>query len=579
MFKILHKFFLFCSPENRKKFRTSIVFGVFKALADAFKIPAIAILIKAILTGSVTSATVWTTLIIMVISIVVSALINGKATMLQTEGGYGTCAVKRMEIAKHMRYLPMGYFNENSLGEITSVTTNTMQNLENVATRVVLLVLGGLLSAAMVTLMLFFFDYRIALILLVVLFVYYLVNQKMMQFSNVISPKKDATDASLIAEIIEYLEGITEVKTYGITGIHSKKLNALLKENETINTGMELGFVPYMGLQSFLLKCSGIAMTFASILFYLNGTMELYVTIVMMISSYIIYASLETAGSFSALLRTVEICIDKANAILNTPQMDIDGKEIVPEHYDIQAEHISFAYEDKTIIDDITLTVPEKKVTAFVGPSGGGKTTLSTLLARFFDVNQGTVTLDGKDVRDYSMDSLMKNYSFVFQDVYLFNDTIANNIRFGNPNATMEDVQEAAKKACCHDFIMRLPEGYDTLLSENGSNLSGGERQRISIARAIMKDAPIIVLDEATANVDPENEKDLMDAIDSLTREKTIIMIAHRLKTVEHADQIIVIDHGTIAERGTHEALLKEDGIYSRFIQSRKQATSWKIAA
>ncbi|MBR0099219.1 MAG: ATP-binding cassette domain-containing protein, partial [Treponema sp.] len=231
----------------------------------------------------------------------------------------------------------------------------------------------------------------------------------------------------------------------------------------------------------------------------------------------------------------------------------------------------------KKIIDGVSLTIPARTTTAIVGPSGGGKTTLCHLLARFWDVDSGTVTLGGKNVRDYDMDSLMANFSFVFQNVYLFHDTIANNIRFGEPNAPMERVIEAAKKACCHDFISSLPNGYDTVIGEGGASLSGGEKQRISIARAIMKDAPIIILDEATANVDPENERDLMEAVRELTREKTVIMIAHRLKTVRNADQIIVLDKGRIAEQGKHDELMKMNGIYARFIDSRKKAVSWKL--
>ena len=215
---------------------------------------------------------------------------------------------------------------------------------------------------------------------------------------------------------------------------------------------------------------------------------------------------------------------------------------------------------------------------AIVGPSGGGKTTITSLIARFWDVDEGEVTLGGRNVKDYSFDSLMENFSFVFQRVYLFEDTIANNIRFGRPEASMDEVIAAAKKACCHDFIMSLPEGYDTVVAEGGATLSGGEKQRIAIARAIMKDAPIIILDEATANVDPENEKELTEAIENLTREKTIIMIAHRLKTVRHADQIVVVDKGRIVQKGTHEDLMREEGIYKNFVSGRKKAVSWKIA-
>ena len=272
------------------------------------------------------------------------------------------------------------------------------------------------------------------------------------------------------------------------------------------------------------------------------------------------------------------MCVDKANTILELDTMDIDGKEIKPQNCNIELDHISFSYDRRKIIDDVSLSIPEKTTTAIVGPSGGGKSTLCNLIARFWDVDEGKVTLGGVNVKDYSMNSLMNNFSFVFQTVYLFADTIENNIKFGRQDATHEEVVAAAKKACCHEFISQLPNGYDTVIGEGGSSLSGGQKQRISIARAIMKDAPVVILDEATANVDPENEKDLMDAIEALTKEKTIIMIAHRLKTVRHADQIVVVDKGRIAQQGTHEQLMTQDGIYKRFVDAREQAVSWKLA-
>ena len=305
--------------------------------------------------------------------------------------------------------------------------------------------------------------------------------------------------------------------------------------------------------------------------------MDALTAVVMVISAFIVYASLETAGNYSALLRVVDVSVSRAQEILDTPQMDITGEMITPENRNLAAEDVEFSYEKKKVIDGVSVQIPEKTTTAIVGPSGGGKTTLVNLLARFWDVDAGTVTLGGRNVKDYDMDSLMENFSFVFQNVYLFHDTIANNIRFGQPDAPMEKVIEAAKKACCHEFIEALPEGYDTVIGEGGASLSGGEKQRISIARAMMKDAPVIFLDEATANVDPENENDLMKAIQALTKEKTVIMIAHRLKTVEHADQILVIDHGKIVQQGTHENLMKEEGIYQNFISERREAASWKV--
>ena len=577
MFKILKNFFDFCNAEDRKRFYISIVLNLFQAIFEALKIPAISCMIKALLEGNVTKKTCLTCLGIMLVSVIGSGIFRSKSTMLQTEGGYSTCADKRMQIAEHLRYLPMGYYNDNSLGQIMSVTTNTMQNLENVATRVVMLVCSGLLATAVITLMLLFYDWRIGLILCGGLVVFFIINSGMMKVSAGMAKDKQKKDAALVAKVIEYIQGIFEVKTFRLTGSRSHELNTAIDDNENANSAMELKLIPYMTMQSFWLKVVGTVIVITSVLLHISGSMDLLTTIIMIISSYLIYAQLDTAGNYSAMLRTVDVCVSQAQEILATPQMDISGEDIEPAQFSIKAENISFAYDKRKIIDGISLDIPQRTTTAIVGPSGGGKTTLTSLLSRFWDVDAGKVTLDGRDVRDYSMDALMRNYSFVFQRVYLFADTIANNIRFGQPDAPMEKVIEAAKKACCHDFIMQLPDGYDTVIGEGGASLSGGEKQRISIARAIMKDAPIIVLDEATANVDPENEAELMKAVEALTKEKTIIMIAHRLKTVRKADNILVISGGKIAQQGTHDELMAKDGIYRTFVESRREAASWRL--
>lgn len=577
MLDIIRKFFDFCGETNRKKFQKSIVLGVLQAVFEALRIPAIALVLRDLFDNNVTTATALGSFGIMVVSIVGTGIVKYQATMLQTEAGYGTCADKRIEIAEHLRYLPMGYFNQNSLGQITSVATNTMQNLEGVATRVIMLVTQGLLTTALIIVMLLFFDWRIALILAVGFGVFLLVNDRLQKGAQSLSEQKIAADTTLVDQIIEYLQGIAEVKAFHLLGSQSTALNDAIAENVRVNTAMELKLVPYMAVQNFVVRLTGTAMTLASVLFWLNGSMSLLNCVLMIICSFLVFASLETAGSYSSLLRTVDLSVDKANEILSTPQMDTDGADLTPRTHTLTAEHIDFAYGTRKIIDDVSLTIPDKTTTAIVGPSGSGKTTLTSLLSRFWDVDSGAVLLDGKNVKDYSMDSLMKNFSFVFQNVYLFHDTIANNIRFGQEDLPLEAVKEAARKACCDDFIEALPDGYDTVIGEGGASLSGGEKQRISIARAMLKDAPIVILDEATANVDPENEDRLQKAIEALARDKTIIMIAHRLKTVRHADQILVVDHGRIVQQGKHEELMKQPGIYADFVGGRKQAAGWKL--
>lgn len=578
MIEILLKFIRFSGKENGDKFKLSIVLGVIEALAAAMKIPAIMYILIGLLNKEPMEKYIYGSLLIMVISISIGVFCKKYSTVLQTKGGYNASAFTRIKIAKHLRYLPMGYFNSNSIGEISSVTTNTMEILGDVAARVVMLTTQGILETSMIILMLLIFDLRIGLVALIGIVVFFIINSMMQRVSKKDSEEKIECDIELINQIMEYLQGISEVKSYNLFGKQSKKLNDANRACEKINTKMEMLFVPYHFLQNITTKITASIIVLLCAYFYINDTMELVYRIGMTISAFMLYSSLECAGTYSSLLHVVSICVDKAEAILKLDTMDIDGEEIEPINHNIELNHVSFSYDKRKIIDDISLFIPEKTTTAIVGPSGGGKSTLCNLIARFWEVDEGSVTLGGINVKDYSMNALMSNFSFVFQNVYLFQDTIENNIKFGSQEASHKEVIEAAKKACCHEFISKLPDGYNTVIGEGGASLSGGEKQRISIARAIMKDTPIVILDEATANVDPENEKDLMDAIEALTKEKTIIMIAHRLKTVRHADQIVVVDKGRIVQRGNHDQLMKEDGIYKRFVDARKQAVNWKLS-
>ncbi|EJP25158.1 MULTISPECIES: ABC transporter ATP-binding protein [Streptococcus] len=579
MLSTLKKFFDFCTEEDRKKFYTSVCLGLLKAFIVAFRIPAIGLVVMAIIHDTVSMQTVWLSLGIMLLSVILNILISLKITMLQTEAGYHTCTHKRIEIAEHMRYLPMGYFNQNSLGQITSVTTNTLESLADVATRVVMMTLEGFLTAGTITVFVFIYDWRIGLILLVGLILFLLPNGLMRWQAGNVSEAKQQADTDLVAVVLEYSQGIAEVKNYNIVQSSAKKLSRAIENKRHLDTKLTWVTSPYIALQGMITKLTGTIMGLFSIYFYLQGSMSLLICIMMLISAFMIYESLDGVGSFSSLLRIVDLSVDMVNKVLSIKPMDISGKDLQPKTSNIKLDHVSFSYESKKIIDDVSLDIPEKTTTALVGPSGSGKTTLCNLIARFWDVESGSISLDGHDVKEYSYDSLIRNFSFVFQTVYLFEDTIENNIKFGKPDASHEEVVAAAKKAACHDFILSLPEGYQTKIGEGGASLSGGERQRISIARAIIKDAPIIILDEATANVDPENEEALMQAIHSLTKNKTIIMIAHRLKTVEHADQIIVLNQGRIVEQGKHQELLAKRGLYSRFIQERRSAASWRIQA
>ena len=577
MILILKKFFGFCAQENRRLFYNTLVIGVLIAICEASKFPAIYIVLDGFISNSISVGRILTGFMILVVSVIIESFLRGISTMMQCKAGYRECTGKRIEIAEHLRYLPMGYFNKNSLGEITTITTNVMEQLGDVATRVVMLTTQGIINTAIIVLMILAFDWRIGIICIVGIILFSLINHTMRNSNAKLAETKLEVDTKVISGVLEYIQGISEVKAYNMLFDSRGKLEETIRRAGDTNMLFEKICNRYIPFQNIVMKLTGVAILVSSIGFYLNGSMELPTAIVMMIMSFMVFSGLEAMGSYSAILRVVDLCVERGREVLNLDTMDISGEECVAKTNNIEVSGIDFAYGKKKIIDNISLRIKEKTTVAFVGPSGGGKTTLCHLIARFWDVDKGAISLGEKNVKEYSMDCLMQNFSFVFQNVYLFHDTIANNIRFGNPDASIEDVIAAAKKACCHDFITALPDGYNTIIGEKGASLSGGEKQRISIARAIMKDAPVIILDEATANVDPENEKELMQAMYALTEEKTILMIAHRLKTIRNADQIFVIDKGQIVQSGTHDTLMKQDGIYKQFVESRVKAIGWKI--
>lgn len=576
MINIFRKFFDF-SGRQKKNFYISLIYAFLLAMFEALRIPAVAVILTAIVEGNMTSDTIFTSLGIMLVSIAGSAILRNRTVMRQTVGGYTMCAEKRVEIGERLKYMPMGYFNKHNLGQITSITTNTAENLQDVATRVIQMYLQGIINTAVIVFMLCIYNLRVGAVAVAGIVLFFLVNTAMQRVSAKVSPRKTEADDKIVDAVLEYVQGIGVVKSYNLLGQAAKKVTEAIDECEQINFDLEKAFVPYQGLQTIVLKLSGIGMVFVSILLYVQGILPTVNALLLIICSFMVFSHLETAGIYSALLRVVDLSIDKMNAILETPTMDEAGADIFPKNVTIEGKHVDFSYNERKILDDVSFVIPAGTTTAIVGPSGGGKTTLCNLIARFWDVDKGSVTIGGTDVREYKLDNLLSCISMVFQNVYLFNDTIANNIKFGKQDATREQVEAAAKKACCHEFIIQLPNGYDTMVGEGGATLSGGEKQRISIARAILKDAQIIILDEATANVDPENEKQLQAAISELTKNKTIIMIAHRLKTVRDANQILVVDGGQIVQRGNHYELMEQGGLYADFIGMREKAVGWKL--
>ena len=376
---------------------------------------------------------------------------------------------------------------------------------------------------------------------------------------------------------IEYIRGLSIVKSFGQEGASIESFRKANTDLKNIHIKVEKGYTPFNCLHLFSLKLASMGIVFICAWQTLNGQMSLAYFLMFVLFSFVIFGSVENINDAAHMLGLIDSAMNKLEALENAEYIDQDGKDITPTSYDITFQDVSFGYDKRTVLHDVNFTIPQNTTTAIVGPSGSGKSTLCSLIARFYDVDAGKITLGETDIREFTCDSLLKNISMVFQNVYLFRDTIRNNIKFGSPNASEEQMIAAAKKARCHDFIMALPDGYDTVIGEGGSSLSGGEKQRISIARAMLKDAPIVILDEATASIDPENEHLIQEAISALTHGKTIITIAHRLATIENADQILVIDGGTVVQKGTHKELLAQRGTYQEFIKIREQAEGWRI--
>ena len=564
------------SGQERKKIYRAILLSFIKSLFSMCRMAAIWFILQAFEQGDSSMTPAWTALICLGVSVLGQFILKMAADGQAVHAGYFMSAWKRLDIAERLKKVPMGYFNDSRLDRVTGTTTTVLDVVENQGANVLVLIVSGLMNALVFLICVLCFDWRLGLIELVGMTIYMLITSSMEKKSRALSPVRQRNEAALVSKVLESLQGMSVIKSFNLTGKGDEALKKAIDDNRDSNMAMERLFIPYGEVQGVVLGAFKALLLAAAVALFISGAMTITPALMAVIISFQVFSDIEQTGAGLTTLRVITSSIEEAEKINLMPVMDEDGKEIDPKNYGISIDHVSFSYGDNEVLKDVSLKIPEKTMTAFVGSSGAGKTTLAMLIARFWDVNKGKISIGGRDVRDYTLESLMSRISVVFQNVYLFADTIENNIKFGMKDASHEAVVAAAKKACCHDFIMSLPDGYNTVIGEGGATLSGGEKQRISIARAILKDAPIIILDEATANVDPENEDKLIAAFDALTANKTVIMIAHRLKTIRNADQIVVLDGGKIA-CGTHEELLKGNKKYSHFIQLREEAASWKM--
>lgn len=498
---------------------------------------------------------------------------------LQSTAGFEFVARERIALGDRLRYVPMGFFHDNSVGDITATVTTDLNFLENYSMHILDKVTTGVLSMIVMAGCILAFDWRIGLIFVAGILLSFPIYSHMQKKGKALSAKRQKIQSEAVAATLEYVQGISVVKSFNMCDKNLSDIEDAYESNAAASYGVERVFTPLNMTYSMVFRISACMIMLCAGILAVGGDLSFANLAVILIASFTIFNPIEVMGQMTTMIRTMDAALDRVERIKQAKKIDENGRDIPLDSFDIGFEHVSFAYENgNPILKDVSFSIPQGSMTAIVGPSGGGKTTITRLIARFWDVQEGSITIGGHDVKEFTCDSLLKNMSMVFQNVYLFHDTIENNIKFGCPDATHEQVVEAAKKACCHDFISALTQGYDTVIGEGGSTLSGGEKQRISIARAMLKDAPIILLDEATASVDPENEVHLQQAISALVKNKTLIVIAHRLSTIRDADQILVVDNGKIVEKGVHAELIQQKGIYQKFWNIRQKARNWKLA-
>ena len=570
MLKILHRIVCMTgkySSRIRASYLTSFIKGIMMKAPLIFSFFAISLFMK----GQMNEKICLYLGIGLVICIAVEAVFEHITNVLQSATGYEVFADMRMRLGDHLRKLPMGYFTEGNMGKISTVLCTDMVFIEECCMGVLSELVTFMISQGLMTLMMFVMDIRLGVAACVVIIAFFIVGNCMMKTTLAHSKTKQEGSESLTEEVLAFAEGIGIIKSFNMLGEKSKSLSAEFDKSCRESIDFEKSYGPWAralyltyGIgTSFMLAVAG--------LLYAKGEMASDNMVGMVLFLFDLFISIESYYGQITRLTVTAASLDRIEEVFEAEELhdfadialskDAGGNDSLVEYSDV-----SFGYTGKNVLNHVSFTMKKGEMTALVGPSGGGKSTIASLLARFWDIKEGTIKVDGKDIKNVSLGSLMDKISMVFQRVYLFKDTIYNNIIIGRPDATREEVIEAAKKARCYDLIMSFPEGFDTVIGEGGASLSGGEKQRLSIARCILKDSPIVILDEATASVDADNERAIQEAISELCKNKTLLVIAHRLKTIKDADQILVISDGKIIERGNHEKLMEKDGVYAHMV-------------
>jgi ATP-binding cassette subfamily B protein len=511
--------------------------------------------------------------LILALSVVLEAVFEHINNVLQSATGYKVFADVRMKLGDHLRKMPMGFFTEGNIGKISAVLSTDMVFIEENCMGVLSELVTFIISQTLMVAMMFFMDIRLGIVSVIIVVAFLLVGDWMLKTSLKHSVIKQEGSESLTEEVLDFAEGIGIIKSYNMLGEKSKRLSDEFKKSCRESIGFEMAYAPCARALYITFGIGTSLMLALSALMFVYGEMTDVYMMGMTLFLFDLFTSIKAYYGQMARLTVTDAALDRIEEVFAAEELVDDGK-IVLEAYnsnidsdaEIEYDNVSFGYTEKDVLKNISFRINTGEMTALVGPSGGGKSTVASLLARFWDIENGKILVKGENIKDIPLGNLMDQISMVFQRVYLFQDTVYNNIAIGRPNATREEVEEAAKKARCYDFIMQLPNGFDTVIGEGGASLSGGEKQRISIARCILKDAPIVILDEATASVDADNERAIQEAISELCKNKTLLVIAHRLKTIKDADQILVISDGKIIEQGNHDSLMKSNGTYAHMV-------------
>ena len=528
--------------------------------------------------GTADGSLVWISLAAMFASVLIQIIFQHASDRLQSAAGFMLFADTRLQLGSHLRKMPMGFFTEGNIGRISSVLSSDMSFVEEVSMSQIANMAGYAFSQLIMVIFMFFVDYRLGIISVIIVALMSLSAGLVRKTLHKHSRKRQDQIEALSGTVIDYTEGMGIIKTYNLLGERSGKISEAFRDTMKANIGFEKAVFP-SAVRNGVIYAAGVSATLLTALYlFASGQLAAPMLIAVGLFIFQIYTPIRVFYDESTRLTVMNACLDRIESLMSGEELEDSGTARIPTESKapaIEFRNVCFSYGDNEVLHDISFTAETNTATALVGPSGSGKSTVANLLARFWDVDSGSVLLYGNDIRDLPLETVYNQLSIVFQKVYLFRDTVYNNIVIGRPDADREEVIEAARKAMCYDFIMALPDGFDTVIGEGGASLSGGEKQRISIARCILKDAPIVVLDEATASVDLDNEREIQQAISSLIKDKTLLVIAHRLNTIRDADNIIVIEDGKIAEAGTHDRLMANNSTYRKFVDLRNTFRGW----